>query len=243
MGLIEIAAKKSKDLNSGPPVTIAFLGDSVTQGCFELVKDRNGKIDTVFEQEAAYHQLLKQRLAEIYPSAPITVINAGISGNSAGDGYGRLKRDVLQYSPDLVVVCFGLNDCMKGKQGLKDYEWSLTNIFEELRASAIPVVFMTPNMMNTYIHPSITDVDFREMAQETMDVQNSGILDLYVDKARKTCERFSFPVCDCYRMWKTLAGKGTDITSLLSNHINHPTRNMHHLFAEELFRSIVLENI
>ena len=44
-------------------------------------------------------------------------------------------------------------------------------------------------------------------------------------------------VCDCYSQWKELA-KTQDTTMLLANRINHPTREMHELFAESLFRTI-----
>ena len=33
--------------------TIAFLGDSVTQGCFESYRETNGEIETYFEQNYA----------------------------------------------------------------------------------------------------------------------------------------------------------------------------------------------
>lgn len=40
---------------------------------------------------------------------PINIINAGIGGDSANVDAERLKRDVISRTPDLAVVCFGLN--------------------------------------------------------------------------------------------------------------------------------------
>ena len=44
-------------------------------------------------------------------------------------------------------------------------------------------------------------------------------------------------VCDCYSQWKRLS-QTQDITHLLVNRINHPTREMHELFAQMLFDTI-----
>ena len=42
------------------------------------------------------------------------------------------------------------------------------------------------------------------------------------------------PVCDCYSQWKALS-KTQDTTMLLANRINHPTKEMHQLFADSLY--------
>ncbi len=47
------------------------------------------------------------------------------------------------------------------------------------------------------------------------------------------------PVCDCYAQWKQLQAAGVNTTELLSNKLNHPTREMNWLFAVSLLRSIL----
>lgn len=42
---------------------------------------------------------------------PVTVINAGINGDTSADGLVRMRRDVERHHPDAVYVQFGLNDC------------------------------------------------------------------------------------------------------------------------------------
>jgi hypothetical protein len=46
------------------------------------------------------------------------------------------------------------------------------------------------------------------------------------------------PLCDCYAIWKMLYENGVNTTELLSNKINHPTREMNKLFAYELVRTL-----
>ena len=45
-------------------------------------------------------------------------------------------------------------------------------------------------------------------------------------------------VCDCYGYWKELS-KTEDVTQLLANRINHPTKEMHKLFADMLYEVIM----
>ena len=83
MRIIEKLAAKNHDNWNEPPVTIAFLGDSVTQGCFELFEIRPGEIETVFEQLSGYPHAVSNILATLYPQVPVQIINAGLSGDNA----------------------------------------------------------------------------------------------------------------------------------------------------------------
>lgn len=53
----KIAAKAKNNANEAS-VTIAFLGDSITQGCFEVYKPTETTIETVFDKNSAYHTYL-----------------------------------------------------------------------------------------------------------------------------------------------------------------------------------------
>lgn len=67
--------------NHNPPVTVAFLGDSVTQGCFEVYKKNETSIETVFDKSAAYHRYFEMIFDLLTPKAPVNIINAGVSGS------------------------------------------------------------------------------------------------------------------------------------------------------------------
>ena len=223
-------------------VTIAFLGDSVTQGCFEIYKKRNGSIATVFDQQNSYERSVANILAMLYPNVPVNVINAGISGDRAIKGVERLERDVLRHEPDLTVVCYGLNDCKRSEEGVGVYTDALRRIFEGVLASGSELIFMTPNMMNTEISPHLADPDFIQVAEECAEKQNGGAFDAHIESARALCRSMGVPVCDCYAIWKRLYAGGVNVTELLANKINHPTRDMNRLFAYELVRTMFEEN-
>lgn len=239
MKIVELLSRKNSDLYGTKPVTLAFLGDSVTQGCFEVFQVGENGLDTVYDYEHVYHNKLKKMLNTLFPAAPLNMINAGIGGGSAPNGLERLERDVLRFSPDLVVVCFGLNDVHNGVDKVDTYTDALTGIFRKLKAEEIETIFMTPNMMNTTVSPHLQGDFLRSIAERFAQVQNGGDMDVYIEHARKVCVEEGIPICDCYKKWKRIAELGGNVTELLSNHLNHPTRDMHLLFASSLLDMIL----
>jgi hypothetical protein len=78
---------------SGRYRSLVAFGDSIVEG---------------YAQPEGWPEMLARDLGQRYPA--VVVLNAGISGNTAGDGLSRLERDVLSRDPDLVLISFGLND-------------------------------------------------------------------------------------------------------------------------------------
>ena len=237
MKIVEKIVKKQND-NRHPGVTVAFLGDSVTQGCFEIYKKEESTIETVFDKSSAYHKYFEEIFEVLCPNVPVNIINAGISGATAPFSLERMNESVLKHNPDLTVVCFGLNDSSFGRERVNDYIDALSDIFDRLIANGSEVIFMTPNMACTEVSPHVTDALSKDIAQRWCNYQNDGVLDFYVDSAVKLCKEKNIIVCDCYRKWKTLNKIGINTTELLSNKINHPTREMNWLFAYSLVETI-----
>lgn len=228
-----------KNMNFHPPVTIAFLGDSVTQGCFECYTAENNRIETVFDYSSAYSTRLREILNLLYPNVQVNIINSGISGDSAPGGLARLERDVLRYDPDLVVVSFGLNDCCHPNICVKSYSDALRSIFTQVQASGAEVIFLTQNYMNTY--PSYRNPnDFlREASKEHMQHQLSGKLTQYMQAAAAVARQCGAKVCDLHSVWERLACCGVDTTELLANKINHPIREFHYYMAIKLLETML----
>ena len=238
MRIIGKMAKKTADHMNNEGVLIAFLGDSVTQGCFEIYKKENNQIETVFDQRHSYERMVTDILATLFPMVPVNTLNAGISCDQATRGVERVERDVLRHEPDLTVVCYGLNECRGKPESVEIYTEALRKIFNKVRASGSELIFMTPNMMNTYVSPHLTDPDFIKIAEVTAKNQNNGVFEAHIDAARSLCREMNIPVCDCYSIWKRFSESGVNTTDLLANKINHPTREMNRLFAYELVRTM-----
>jgi hypothetical protein len=165
---------------------------------------------------------------------PVNMICSAIGGTTASASVKRLERQVLKHEPDAVIVCFGLNDV---NDPLENYIGALRVIFEKCLSAGCEVVFLTPNMLNTYVADD-TPKQWAEYAAKTAQMQNDGIMDSYVYAAKALAEDMGVTVCDCYSSWKELA-KTQDTTMMLANRINHPTAEMHRLFADSLYETLI----
>lgn len=237
-------AGKNADAFHRAPVTIGFLGDSVTNGCFEVLPAMTDQgesgFDVVFEPENSYSAHFRRMLAALYPKAQINIVNAGISGDSAPGGLARMERDLLPYRPDLTVVCYGLNDCGGGDDGIAQYHDALVAIIEKLKAAGSAVIVMTPQPICARVHTQLRGEWLRGYAKTLSEMFASGGFERYMQASRAAAEETEVPLCDVYAKWMAMYRGGVDITDLLSNYLNHPTREMHRLFASSLMDTLFL---
>lgn len=206
------------------PINIVAFGDSVTHGAVA---------DGEYNYETVYWNRLRKMILEVSDYVPVNVIDAGIAGINAYMSLERIESQVLCHNPDLVIVCFGLND-VNGT--LEEYLSSLEVIFDKCLNFGTDVIFLTPNMLNTYVADD-TKEELKDYAEKTAEMQNSGRFDRYLESAVELAKSKNVKVCDCYSEWKKLS-ETEDTTMLLANRINHPTKEMHELFAQSLFEMI-----
>lgn len=95
---IHAAIEKAK---RGEPVTICYLGGSITEGALAQPQPTR-----------CYAYLSAQIFAEKFmpDRKQLTYVNAGISGTPSVLGITRLEQDVLSREPDIVFVEFAVND-------------------------------------------------------------------------------------------------------------------------------------
>ncbi len=217
-----------EDLKAGRgPIHIAIVGDSISHGGF-------GGYGVGNDYDAVYHNRLRLMIAHAYPTVPVNILNMAVGGVSAPFGAKIFAGQVVPHKPDLVIVCFGLNDI---NAPLGRYETALAEIFGQCKTAGFDCVFMTPNMLNTYRAPG-TEERYFSYAETTAEVQNSGKMDTYIQAGRDIANRHGVPVCDAYAAWRAMQEAGIDTTLLLSNSINHPLGEMHMLFAALLFHTV-----
>lgn len=211
------------------PVIIAVFGDSVTQGCMEY---------NVTDYSGVYHNILKQKLEHEYPQTVFSVINAGVGGSSASSSLFRLERDVLRYSPDLLLLGFCLNDSCAGLEKLDEYEQNIRKIINETRSKTnAEIIILTPNFMASRETSRIAP-EHRRHIQTILDRQNSGILKAYVQRLRLTAHDLNVPVADVYAEWENMAKQGFDTNEFLINGLNHPDTERQKLIANTIFSLI-----
>ena len=217
--------------NTGTPV-IAFFGDSVTHGAFECIQGESA--GCIFDLDAVYHERLRKMLLTVNPWLPVSIINAGVAGDNAPMSLARLERDIISHKPHICVVNFCLNDL---SETVGEYVAALREIFTRLMAAGIRPILLTPSMLNSYVHPDTIPM-YKDYAAVTAAWHQSGYMDTYVDAARALARELGVAVADAYARWKALEAEGVDITASLANYINHPSRELHQLFADALLETL-----
>lgn len=98
MGSLPHVANK---LVAGQPVVIVAFGSSSTAGYGASSPDFN------------YPNRLAAQLRRQYPTANITVINAGVGGEDAPEMMKRLQKEVIDVHPDMVIWQVGTNAVLR----------------------------------------------------------------------------------------------------------------------------------
>lgn len=241
MKILKKLSKKHECMSIHEPATLGFLGDSITNGIFEVYPctDNNGNfaISDVCEQDRGYVAHLRSLLHLLYPRAQLNIINAGVSGDNAPNALTRLDRDLLPYKPDLTVVCFGLNDMYFGMEKLGDFAEALRAITQRLLDAGSDVILMTPPMAAAYRHPLVPE-QFHDTAETYAKAFADGTVHTYMQTIRDVAAEKKVALCDCFDKWERMYNAGVDTTNLLCNLINHPVRELHPVIAHSLLNVI-----
>ena len=97
-GNTERIAKVLKKAENKEPITLGYLGGSITQGSLSSTPD------------TCYAAMTTKWWREQYPDTEITYVNGGIGGTTSQFGAARVESDILAYEPDFVVIEFSVND-------------------------------------------------------------------------------------------------------------------------------------
>ena len=161
---------------------IAAFGDSLTAG------------SALVRGETNWTELLAERFSA-------EVINAGIGGNTSGEGLMRLERDVLSFSPDIVIINFGMNDhVICDKEGhprtpLSDFRENLRQMLIRCRTAGAFPVLVTPNrILEEYYYE-------RHPKEWYLPVGGAQAqLSLDCDVIRAAAESEAVPLADVHRL-------------------------------------------
>lgn len=208
------------------PVIVA-LGDSVTAGHFENLfpMDDWSKIPQmiaagqpleVVDLAQVYHEQFRLLLAEKVQVTSLSVINAGIAGDTILGMARRVYRDVIRCQPDLLILNGSLNwsDALGAAD---DFERATRGVIQAIRAnSAAEIILLTPN----------------PIAEANANAQ----LAERVARLRRLAEEERLALVDVYRLWQTFTSDLDEIADCLANRLNHPTAVGHRVYALALMQ-------
>jgi len=197
-------------------VTIVALGDSITA----VNHWTHGGLNWV--------NMLWMGLYEVFPQG-FTIINSGISGDSMSTGLKRIDRDVLRFDPDIVIISYGMNDCLNTTP--EQFRVELIQGIEKIRTeSNATILLRTPNpMVNMFNGKELNQFPDGEEKTKKTDLGAFAKIICEVSESKKTL------LVDHYSSWKksmktTCVG---DIMLLMGNP-QHPNHLGHRRFYHEL---------
>lgn len=197
-----LAVKKEE----GRRFTIVGLGDSNT----ELNWTSRGHLNWL--------GLVSAALFESGCAKRVVTINSGISGDTATGALERLERDVLAHKPDLVIVCFGTNDCLYSNIAPEKTKESLHEIIRRIRASGeVSILLRTPVPI---------------WNKETNAPESIACVEEVVSNIRKVAEEEGVTLVDHYKLW-TETNPPSDLGALFYDRL-HPNEVGHRRLYEEL---------
>jgi acyl-CoA thioesterase I len=138
----------ARAVRRGRVVTIVAIGSSSTAGA--------GASDVAH----AYPARLAEELRLRWPRLTVQVVNRGVGGETAEQMLARFERDVLPYSPQLVIWQTGSNSTLLGKD-IAVYEATVRRGITQLQVARIDIVLMdpqyAPRVLARPIHRRIVD--------------------------------------------------------------------------------------
>jgi len=195
-----------------PPPTIVALGDSTT-----AIDDWSDPPVEVYAERLPAALTARGVEAQVH--------NAGISSSTTREARERLDRDVRAFSPDLVVIQFGINDSwIDADEGRREpymtrdeYRDNLRSLIGTLRGDGVQVVLMTPNPMR-WDDPVYIDA-FRKnpgLLDTGSERGINGLLDLFAQDARDVARDEGVSLVDVHRAFEDYdSGPGQSIRDLL----------------------------
>ena len=137
-------------------IKIAFLGDSITE---------NGWI-----KDYGYVNLFQSALKEA--GYDVTVVPAGVSGNTTRVMLNRMDNDVIAQKPDFMFFMGGINNIWFDYETYSDFVQDVTQIVDKARKNNIKVVIVSL---------TIIDEDLNSIKNETV-MEYNNFLKLFANE-------------------------------------------------------------
>lgn len=183
--------------------------------------------------------------AQASDTAHLFIRNAGVGGNNTIDMLKRVRKDCLNFRPDLTILMAGTNDMNSVKYvPLEQYKQNLTRLLDSIKSSGSKVLLM--NILPFYEpylltrHPSA--FYGKEGPAGRQAAVNSAIA--------KIAKNAGVPLIDIHHYFEKVGRIGLDKYSLIRNEANsgltdgiHPTVDGYRLIASLVYQRIIAEGL
>lgn len=150
---------------NGAKVLVVAIGSSSTQGAYAS------------SPAASYPSVMQQLLSARGGAATFQVLNKGVGGDTLPGTQNRLQADVINQSPQLVIVQAGSNDSVNDPSGtgLADFTARLRSVVTQLKPKMAVVLMNSqhyPNEPGSYLA-------YQAVLQQVADEQGVALFDRY----------------------------------------------------------------
>jgi acyl-CoA thioesterase-1 len=165
----------------------------------------------------SYPHLFHYGLKERFAFAVTNVIVTAIGGEMSDSGAARFGAEVLNHTPRVVTIDYGLND---RRIGLEKAEASWRSMIEKALKRNIKLILLTPTHDNTCL-------------AGPADMWQS--LCQHAEQIRGLAAEYKVGLVDSLALFENHIESGGDLSDLLS-WVNHPNRKGHQIVADDMLR-------
>ena len=205
-------------LQSGKNVKICFYGDSITVGA-------NGSgFMNIDPYMPSFDRLVTKSLMQVYDNPNITFSNRAKGGENTLWGYENVST-VIADNPDLIVLCWGMNDLGISSQKFKT---QLTWIIDEIQAASpsAAILLVSSMLPNCDIAEWNLRNDFENCKLVTHEQMQAELAETYgLGLARVTTMHKEILR---YKPYYTMSG----------NNVNHPTDFLIRVYAQNILYAL-----
>lgn len=161
---------------------VVLMGDSITLGL------------NASSEDTSWAGRLKYYLGKNF-NGPFEIINSGAEGDTASDGFQKIEDIVIKYTPDIVFIGYGTNDCTKINGKYNNDYYNFESNIEDI-AKAIK------SQTNASIIFNLSPPVIEGLAcSDTVVIHNRDISS-YNDVVKRVCGSMMIPFIDHFSIMK-----------------------------------------
>jgi lysophospholipase L1-like esterase len=170
----------------------------------------------------------------------VVVVNAGYNGNNTADLLSRVDKDVLQRSPDLVILMVGTNDMLneRNRLSLTAYKNNYQQLINTIKNKSALVLMTIPPVYSPYI-----------IARQPKTMYSVKGPQSLVDSANKIIKQLAVKnkclLIDLNQILTACGGAGPEKDNLFQNEANsgindgvHPTVNGYRVIGTAVYQFV-----
>jgi lysophospholipase L1-like esterase len=189
---------------------IVLMGDSITLGY------NAGSVET------SWSGRLEKYLNDNF-TGKFEIINSAVEGETAHEGYEEIEGHVIKYTPDIVFIGYGTNDCTKEAgeylNNFYNFESDMEDIAEALRSQT-----------NASIVFNLAPPVIEELASDDVVTIHNRDIKAYNDVVKRICGSMMLPFIDHFH----IMNNKENLKDLIDADGIHPTDEGHRVMYENI---------